>query len=131
MEIWQYDGGQWTRTTQPYDWNPEDESDVEGALKRAGYSRATDLGPKLLPVVEVYERDEPEGWVLTCCFNGDNVHSIYVSNLPSLIDLIGKLMPYVSATILSEVGGRLDKVITLAEADAEASHKARTAHAPF
>jgi hypothetical protein len=116
---------------EPYDWNLDDESDVEGALTRAGYSRATDLGPKLLPIDEIYERDEPEGWVLACCFNGNNVHSIYVPNLPSLIDVIGKLMPYVSATILSEVGGRLDKVITLAQVDGDAAYKERTAHAPF
>lgn len=47
------------------------------------------------------------------------------------MDVIGKLIPYVSATILSEVSGRLDRVITLAELDGVKAYEERTPHAPF
>ena len=131
VAIWRYDGGEWSRTSEPFDWNPEDPSDVEAALQRAGYRKATVLGPKLLPVVEIYEHDEGESWVLACCFDGSNVHNIHVPNLPSLLDLFGKLAPYVTASTVSDISARLDKLITLTEFESDKEFRRRTSDAPF
>jgi hypothetical protein len=129
--VWQYENGNWSRTAAPYVWEGTDGSDVEAALERAGYYHAEQLGRPRLPIVKVYEHEDGGKWFLSCCFNHSNVHSIYVPELPSFLDLMAKLTPLVTATLLSDVAERLDHLVTIAGADADSTYEERAAPGPF
>jgi hypothetical protein len=129
--VWQYEDGEWSRAPGPYVWEATDGRDVEAALERAGFNHAEQLGRPRLPIVQIYEHEDGGKWFLSCCFNHSNVYGIYVPNLPSFLDLMAKLTPVVTATLLSDVAERLDHLVTLAGADADSTYEERTARPPL
>jgi hypothetical protein len=110
-KVWAYSTSSgWQRAEDPA--NLSDDEDYEKSMRKAKYSCVTRWPHNSAAIfLEMYEHDEDEKWVLNLC-TPCRWHSVAIEDLPSLIDLLGKLLPIAqSAEHLDALGEKHDEAM--------------------
>lgn len=122
--IWKFGGGSWERASEPYETANADR-DYGGALLEAGFMRAADWGWPDSSDVEVYEHHSDDRWLVVWSPFADRFHEIEVTSLPDLLDLLGKVAPVTTLSLLSTAVQELGNLILNASEDANREYDRR------
>jgi hypothetical protein len=104
--MWRYRAGEWSKVPDPIAEVPGDDYDYnyQEALKAIGFGVCSFNWGYPSSTVEIYEHNtEREHWRVDVCFDCTYIHTIEVSQLPDLLDVLAKLAPAVTADVLSHV----------------------------
>jgi|SRR5829696_790613 hypothetical protein len=94
MHVWRYELGTWIEEDVPI---PEGQLFPEG-FDRAPFMSLGDTGPEAKGVgVAVHEATEGNSYLVTILAGEEALDPVLASDFPSLIDLLAKLAPIVSA----------------------------------
>jgi hypothetical protein len=125
--IWRYHEGAWSHITDPLDGLSPDGDGYE-ELRLGGFSKADSWGG--FDNVVIWEKPragEPgsQCWRIDVCIDASNVHTIEVTRLPDLLDVLAKLAPIATAALTSGLKDSLQGAIWNAHEDGKAEHLRR------
>jgi len=113
--------GGWRKTFDPFSQAGEEElKSLDGYLQKIGYFSAGAFGMSEMEGVSIWRNFEPPNGLpefLVCVDLGDNVEYISARDLPSLIELLPKLLLISSTQLLADLTDLLRPVEIVAKAD--------------
>jgi len=119
--IWRYHEGTWSQITDPLNGLSPD-GDAYEELRLAGFGKAASWGG--FDNVVIWEKPI-EHWRIDVCIDTSNVHTIEVTRLPDLLDILAKLAPIATATLTSGLEESLQETIWNAQEDGKAERLRR------
>jgi hypothetical protein len=122
-KIWRYADQAWAQVDNPLA-VPGLPPLLDDALAALDYVKADNWSGD---AVVIYARSDEERWLVYCCFDADKSYGIEVTSLPALIELLARLAPIATASLLSVADHFLKPLIYNVSEDAAKERQYRRA----